>query len=62
MPVEPVGAVCGVQGVVGNAPCCKASVNAERIARVFHSTGRVHRLLGFGWAVARVADVVVLGA
>ena len=50
MPVVPVGAACGVQGGVGNALSSGGSVDAERIARVFHTTGRIHRPPGSGRA------------
>ena len=65
LPVEPVGAVCGGQGVVGNAPSAlrQSTPRVSRgIAGVFHSTGRVHRRLEPGGSVAGVADVNVLGA
>ena len=54
-----VGAVRGVQGVVENAPCGSGAVGAERIARVFHSTVRIHRLHEPDGTVARVADAIV---
>ena len=46
----------------GTRAFCNASVDAECIARVFHSTGRIHRPLEPGGSVAGVADVLVLGA
>ena len=46
----------------GKRAFCNASVDTERIARVFHSTGRIHRPLEPGGSVASVADVIVLGA
>ena len=38
---------------------CDGAVDAERIARVFHGAGRIHRPLGPGGAVARVDEVIV---
>ena len=62
LPVEPVGAVCGVQGVVGNAPSALRQ-STPRVSRAFStapagSTGRLEP----GGSVAGVADVIVLGA
>ena len=67
LPVEPVGAVCGVQGVVGNAPSALRQ-STPRVSRAFStapagSTGRLEP----GGSVAGVADVLgarcsVLGA
>ena len=62
LPVEPVGAVCGVQGVVGNAPSALRQ-STPRVSRAFStapagSTGRLEP----GGSVAGVANVIVLGA
>ena len=62
LPVEPVGAVCGVQGVVGNALSALRQLT-PRVSRAFStapagSTGRLEP----GGSVAGVADVIVLGA
>ena len=60
--MEPVGAVCGVQGVVGNAPSALRQ-STPRVSRAFSTapagfTGRLEP----GGSVAGVANVIVLGA
>ena len=61
LPVEPVGAVCGVQGVVGNAPSALRQ-STPRVSRAFStapagSTGRLEP----GGSVAGVANVRRVG-
>ena len=59
LPVEPVGAVCGVQGVMGNAPSALRQ-STPRVSRAFSTApaGSTGRLEPGG----SVADVIVLGA
>ena len=60
---------CGSCGRRVRRPrCCgkrafgDGAVAAERIARVFHGTARVHRLFAPGGSVGRLADVIVMSS
>ena len=60
---------CGSCGRRVRRPrCCgkrafgDGAVAAERIARVFHGTARIHRLFAPGGSVGRLADVIVMSS